>query len=79
VIAERTIRVKLRLMSDLAPTLSCAQCGRPVPQDPDALRSWENGDLLIAGGLGDVTAAMLLCPECVEEDAAEAYDAGEPG
>lgn len=60
-------------------TLVCSQCGRTAPADPDDLRSWKHGDLVIAGDLDEVTATMLLCPECVEEDLAGEYDAGEPG
>lgn len=60
-------------------TLACSQCGRAVPTDGDELRSWKHGDLVIAGELDDVTATMLLCPQCVEEDLSEEYEAGEPG
>jgi hypothetical protein len=60
-------------------TLVCSQCGRSAPTDPEELRSWKHGDLVIAGELDEVTATMLLCPECVQEDLAHEYEEGEPG
>jgi hypothetical protein len=50
-----------------------------VPTDRDELRSWKYGDLITAGELDEVTATMLLCPECVEEDLSGEYEAGESG
>jgi hypothetical protein len=61
------------------PTLYCSQCGRSAPADHDELQSWKHGDLVIAGELDQVTASMLLCPECVQEDLSGEYEAGEPG
>jgi hypothetical protein len=58
-------------MADFA----CAQCGRAVSAN-DELRSWKHGDLLLADELDDVTATMLLCPECVAEDRAGDYETG---
>jgi hypothetical protein len=60
-------------------TLSCSQCGRSAPADRDELRSWRHGDLVLAGEPDEVTATMLLCPECVEEDLSGEYEAGDPG
>jgi len=59
--------------------LGCSQCGRPAPSGSDELASWKHGELMLAGQLDDVTAPMLLCPECAEEDRAGEYEAGEPG
>jgi hypothetical protein len=58
-------------MADLA----CSRCGRAVPAKDEEL-SWKHGDLLLAGELNDVTATMLLCPECVAEDRAGDSEAG---
>lgn len=57
----------------------CSQCGRPAPTDPGELRSWRHGDLAASGEPDEAAAAMLLCPECVEEDLAGDYDAGDAG
>lgn len=59
-------------MADLA----CAQCGRATPADDEELSGWKHGDLLRAGELDDVTATMLLCPDCVAEDSAGEYEPG---
>lgn len=56
--------------------LACAQCGRAVPAEHEELRGWRHGDLVLAGELDDVTATMLLCPDCVAEDRAGEYEAG---
>jgi hypothetical protein len=60
-------------------SLRCSQCGRAAPTDNDQLRDWKHGELVFAGELDEMAAAMLLCPECVEEDRTEEYEAGEPG
>jgi hypothetical protein len=60
-------------------SLCCSQCGRDAPANRDELRGWRNGELAVAGELDDVTATMLLCPECVEEDSSGEYEAGESG
>ncbi len=55
----------------------CSQCGRPAPvDDPDELARWRHSRLLLAGEPDEVTATMLLCPECVEEDHAREYEEG---
>jgi hypothetical protein len=59
--------------------LGCSQCGRELPADADELRRWEQGSLVLAGEVDDVTAAMLLCPDCAEEDRAGEYEEGEAG
>ena len=56
-------------------TLSCSQCGRAAPADPDGLSRWKNGELVVAGRLEEAKG-MLLCPSCVDEDDARAYDEG---
>lgn len=61
------------------PALFCSQCGRPAPADSEELRRWRHGNFVASGELDDATAAMLLCPECVEEDLSGDYEAGEPG
>jgi hypothetical protein len=58
--------------------IACSQCGRTVAADDEELKSWKHGDLL-AGELNDVTAEMLLCPECVAEEGAGNYEAGGAG
>ncbi len=60
-------------------TVCCSQCGRAVPTERDDLRGWKHGDLVLSGELDDVSATMLLCPECVEEDRSGEFDTGEPG
>lgn len=60
-------------------SLSCSQCGRSAPTDSGELQSWKHGDLVSAGEIDDVTATMLLCPDCVEEEHAGEFEAGEPG
>jgi hypothetical protein len=61
------------------PGLSCSQCGRPAPTEPDELGEWKHGELVVAGEFDEAAATMLLCPECVAEDVSEEYEAGEPG
>ena len=57
--------------------IACSQCGRAAPvDDPDELARWRHGRLLLAGELDEMTATMLLCPECLEEERAGAYEEG---
>jgi len=56
----------------------CAQCGREVPADPHALTEWRHGDLVLAGDLDDVTAGMVVCPDCDSDDLRD-FDQGDPG
>jgi hypothetical protein len=60
-------------------SLGCSQCGRDLPADPAEARQWEQGPRALAGELDEVTASMLLCPDCTAEDRARAYDEGDPG
>jgi hypothetical protein len=59
--------------------LSCAQCGRALPADPIELARWKHGNLAAAGELDETSAALLLCPDCVEEDILGQYEQGEAG
>jgi hypothetical protein len=56
--------------------LAFAQCGRTVSAGEEELSSWRHGELLLAGELDEITATMLLCPDCVAEDRAGEYEAG---
>lgn len=63
-------------MATLSATeLDCSQCGRPLPEEADQLERWRHGALFLAGEL-DAAAALLLCPECVEEEHSRAFDEG---
>lgn len=56
--------------------LDCSQCGRPLPDDVDEVERWLHGPLFLAGELDRDAAALLLCPDCVEEEHAHAFDEG---
>jgi hypothetical protein len=56
--------------------LACAQCGRVLPDDAQEVARWRHGYLALAGELDEVSAAMLLCPECADEVTEERYDSG---
>lgn len=56
----------------------CAQCGREAPADPAELRLWRHGELALEGDLDDVTAGMVVCPDCDADDLRD-FDQGEPG
>ncbi len=56
----------------------CAQCGREVPLEAEELARWRHGDLVLAGDLDDVTAGMVVCPDCDADDLRD-FDQGEPG
>jgi len=57
----------------------CAQCGREAPAEPDELARWRHGELALQGELDDVTAAMVLCPDCDADNLSGETDAGEAG
>lgn len=59
--------------------LACAQCGRVIPDDAREVARWRHGYLALAGELDEVSAAMLLCPECAEEASSGGYDPGGGG
>jgi len=52
--------------------LTCYQCGRKLPPDAAETARWKHVDLVLSGELDE---AMLLCPECREDDR-ETYDEG---
>ena len=60
-------------------TTGCAQCGRPLPSDAAALARWKNRALAGAAEMDETAAAMLLCPECAEDDRLGEYEEGESG
>jgi hypothetical protein len=60
-------------------TIGCAQCGRGLPSDPAELARWKNGDLAATREIDATTAAMLVCPECAEDDQLGRYEEGEAG
>ena len=60
-------------------TLTCSQCGRPAPADHAELADWGAGKLLLAGELNELdelSAELLVCPDCVRGDRAGEYEAG---
>ena len=60
-------------------TAGCAQCGCPLPRDAATLAHWKHRSLAAAGEIDETTAAMLLCPECAEDDRLGEYEEGEAG
>lgn len=54
----------------------CSQCGREAPGDPAEARRWRQGELIAAGEVDEVTAGLLLCPDCIEESRERAYEEG---
>ena len=56
----------------------CAQCGRETPVDSSELLRWRHGELALEGNLDDVTAGMVVCPDCDAADLRD-YDQGEAG
>jgi hypothetical protein len=60
-------------------TIGCAQCGRPLPSEAAELARWKNATLTASGEIDDATGAMLLCPECVDEERLGEYEEGEGG
>jgi len=59
--------------------LRCAQCEREAPADPAEVARWRHGELALAGELDDVTAGLVLCPDCDAEHRAGEFDSGDPG
>lgn len=59
-------------------TSGCAQCGRPLPSDTAELARWKNRTPA-TDEVDENTAAMLLCPECAEDDRLGDYEEGEGG
>jgi hypothetical protein len=63
-------------MRDAPAFVACAQCGRTAPADRAELARWKGGDLLLAGQLDELSAALLLCPECVEAEQEGGFEEG---
>ncbi len=60
-------------MSETDTVLACYQCGRMLPPDTAEQARWKHVDMVLSGELDE---AMLLCPECREEDRELTYDEG---
>jgi hypothetical protein len=60
------------LLNDLV----CSQCGESLPADTAAIDEWRHGPLFLTGELDEDAVALLLCPECVEEEHSRAFDEG---
>ena len=56
--------------------LVCSQCEESVPADTAAIDEWRHGPLFLNGELDEDAVALLLCPECVEEEHSRAFDEG---
>jgi hypothetical protein len=56
--------------------LVCSQCEESVPADTAAIDEWRHGPLFLSGELDEDAVALLLCPECVEEEHSRAFDEG---
>jgi len=56
--------------------LVCSQCERSIPADTAAIEAWRHGPLFLTGELDREAAALLLCPECVEDEHGRAFDEG---
>ena len=71
--------IQLVILARVMSTIGCAQCGRPLPDDLAELDRWRNGALAAAGEIDETTAALLVCPECAEDEQSGAYEEGEAG
>jgi len=60
-------------------SVECAQCGQEAPADPAELEGWRHGELVLSDELDEVTAALVLCPDCDAEDRDADFEAGEAG
>ena len=56
--------------------LVCSQCEQSLPADSAAIEAWRHGPLFLTGELDDEAVALLLGPECVEEEHSHAFDEG---
>lgn len=63
-------------MSTTLTAFVCAQCGREAPSDRHELMRWACGPIAIRGDFPEAIEALLLCPECVEEEHAHEFDEG---
>jgi Zn ribbon nucleic-acid-binding protein len=66
-------------MAALEVHVECAQCGRKAPTDPRELAAWRHADLFSEDEPDDVTAALVLCPDCDAEDRRGEFEPGEAG
>jgi hypothetical protein len=57
-------------------SLVCSQCERSLPADTASLEEWRHGPLFLRGELDEGAVALLLCPECVEDEHSRAFDEG---
>jgi hypothetical protein len=63
--------------TSLSPTIgACSQCEQPLPADPALIERWRHGALFLAGEHDEEAAALLLCPDCIEEEHTRAFDEG---
>jgi hypothetical protein len=60
-------------------TVECAQCGQEAPADPAELETWRHGDIVLSDELDEVTASLVLCPDCDAEDRHGEFEAGDAG
>lgn len=63
-------------MSATLTVLACSQCGREAPSDLDELMHWECGPIAVRGDFPEVIDALLLCPDCIEEEHRRAFEEG---
>ena len=66
-------------MSATLTAFACSQCGREAPGDSHGLMHWAYGSIAVRGDLPEVIDAILLCPECVEEEHAHEFEEGGTG
>ena len=56
--------------------LVCSQCEQSLPAETAAIEQWRHGPLFLTGELDEEAVALLLCPECVDEEHSRAFDEG---
>ena len=78
-IAQGGRRAYASCMAALHVRVECAQCGRDAPTDPRELSTWRHADLVSEDELDDVTAALVLCPDCDDDDRHGKFEPGEAG
>jgi hypothetical protein len=75
--ASYTWGTESTVTTSLSPSIgACSQCERPLPAAPALIERWRHGSLFLAGELDGEAAALLLCPDCVEEEHTGAFDEG---
>ena len=65
-----------QMVSEVLLGAECSQCGSLLPADREARAHWRHAELASHVGLDELAAAMILCPECDQEDRERAYDEG---